>query len=230
MTQSRLHSIFVILAGASALVAGSGTALAGDIQLKMDQVRVVSIKTPFKSISVGNPLIADATVIDENHVFVVGKEFGTTNLVAVDDEGNQVAEEMITVTTQQGRMVTLQRGANWSTLTCNAERCDVRPTPAMNPRASKTSRSRSANARRRAWAPPRFRPPRTNSPASQQSKKGGRFAALFLILRIVFAAVSGRPREARWARRAELDQLASFCGVLEVAEKVVLNVATKGMV
>ena len=129
MTQSRLHSIFASLVGASALVLVSGAALAGDIHLGMDQVRVITIKTPFNAVSVGNPLIADATVIDENHVFLVGKEFGTTNLVAVDDEGNRVAEELITVTTQQGRMVTLQRGTNWSTLTCNAERCDVRPTP-----------------------------------------------------------------------------------------------------
>jgi len=128
MIKSRLH-LLASLAGASALVLLSGTAIAGEIQVRMDQVRVVTFKMAFKAVSVGNPLIADATVIDENHVFVVGKEFGTTNLVAVDDEGNQVAEEMITVTTQQGKMVTLQRGPNWSTLTCNAQRCDVRPTP-----------------------------------------------------------------------------------------------------
>ena len=129
MNKSPLPSIFATLMAASALVLVSGPSFAGDIMLRMDQVRVVAIKTPFKSISVGNPLIADATIIDEHHVFLTGKEFGTTNFIAVDDEGNQVAEEMITVTTQHGRMVTLQRGPNWSTLTCNAERCDIRPTP-----------------------------------------------------------------------------------------------------
>jgi len=133
MTQSRFRSSLSCVAGVSALVLVSGAAFAADIRLGMDQVRVVTLRTPFKAVSVGNPLIADATIIDENHVFVVGKEFGTTNLVAVDDEGNQVAEELITVTTQQGRMVTLQRGTNWSTLTCNAERCDVRPTPGDEP-------------------------------------------------------------------------------------------------
>ena len=126
MIKSRLFSTFA-LAGAS-LVLVSGSALA-DIRLSMDQVRVVALKTPFKAISVGNPLIADATVIDENHIFVVGKEFGTTNLVAVDDEGNQVAEELITVTTQMGTMVTTTRGNQQSTSTCNAGRCDTRPTP-----------------------------------------------------------------------------------------------------
>ena len=128
MTTSRLLPPLLI-AAASALVLASGTANAGDIHLGMDQVRVVTLKIPFKAVSVGNPLIADATVIDENHVFVTGKEMGTTNLVAVDDEGNQVADELITVTTQQGSMVSLTRGGTWYTLTCNTGRCDVRPTP-----------------------------------------------------------------------------------------------------
>jgi Flp pilus assembly secretin CpaC len=126
MIKSRLFSTFA-LAGAT-LVLASGSALA-DVQLSMDQVRVIALKTPFSSISVGNPLIADATVIDENHLFLVGKEFGTTNLVAVDDEGNLVAQEMITVTTQMGTMVTATRGNQQTTLTCNAGRCDSRPTP-----------------------------------------------------------------------------------------------------
>jgi Flp pilus assembly secretin CpaC len=132
MTQSRFLSLSCV-AGMSALVLMSGAAFAADISLAMDQVRVVTFRTPFKAVSVGNPLIADATVIDETHVFLVGKEFGTTNLVAVDDEGNQVAEEMITVSTQRGAMVTVTRGALAQTLTCNAGRCDVRPTPGDEP-------------------------------------------------------------------------------------------------
>ena len=131
VTKSRFLS--PLACGLSALVLMSSGALAGNINLSMDQVRIVTFKTPFKAISVGNPLIADATVIDETHIFLVGKEFGTTNLLAVDDEGNQVAEEVITVTTQQGRMVTLTRGPTQSTLTCNVERCDVRPTPGDEP-------------------------------------------------------------------------------------------------
>jgi hypothetical protein len=128
MTQSRLRSTLSFI-GVSALMVASGTAFAGDIHLAMDQVGVVALKIPFKAVSVGNQLISDATIIDENHVFVVGKEFGTTNLVAVDDEGNTVANELITISTQQGAMVTLTRGGTWYTLACNSGRCDVRPTP-----------------------------------------------------------------------------------------------------
>jgi hypothetical protein len=116
------------LAAMSALALLSGAAHA-EMRLGMDQVRVLTLKEPFKSVSVGNPLIADATIIDENHLFITGREFGTTNVVAVDAEGNQVGEELITVTTQAGTMVTLTRGPDQHTLTCNAGRCDVRPSP-----------------------------------------------------------------------------------------------------
>jgi hypothetical protein len=132
MIRSRLpSSILVALAGAAALL--SGPASGGELRLNMDQVRLITLKVPFKTVSIGNSLIADATMVDEHHVLLFAKEFGTTNLIAVDDEGNLVAQEQITVTTQVGHTVTLQRGPRWSTLTCNAERCDVRPTPGDEP-------------------------------------------------------------------------------------------------
>src|SRR5687767_7072277 len=101
MKRSRLlSSLLVSLAGAAALL--SGPASGGELRLNMDQVRLITLKVPFKTVSVGNSLIADATAVDENHVLVFGKEFGTTNLIAVDHEGNLVAQEQITVTTQSG--------------------------------------------------------------------------------------------------------------------------------
>ena len=132
MTRSRFHSrILATVAGVAVLMAGSASG--GELRLNMDQVKLIRTKIPFKTVSVGNSLIADATAIDENNVLVFAKEFGTTNVIIVDDEGNLVAEEQITVTTQHGHMVTLQRGPRWSTLTCNGERCDVRPSPGDEP-------------------------------------------------------------------------------------------------
>jgi hypothetical protein len=127
MVKTRLAAM-ISLSVASALLF-SGVPFAAEYKLGMDQVRVLTFKRPFKSVSVGNALVADATIIDETHLFITGREFGTTNIVAVDDEGNLVGDEMITVTTQQGDMVTLTRGSVWYTLTCNFGRCDVKPTP-----------------------------------------------------------------------------------------------------
>jgi putative type II/III system pilus formation protein len=131
MVKTRLAAITSV-AVASALLFG-GAAIAAEHRVGMDQVRVITFKRPFKSLSVGNALVADATVIDETHVFITGREFGTTNVVAVDDEGNLVGDEMITVTSAQGDTVTLTRGNAWYTLSCNFGRCDMKPTPGDDP-------------------------------------------------------------------------------------------------
>jgi hypothetical protein len=95
----------------------------------MDEVRILTFAKPVKTVYVGNPTIADVTVIDATHVFLLGKSFGTTNLLALDNAGHQVAEEHITVLGHQGSVVTLQRGPARTTLNCAAQRCEAMPTP-----------------------------------------------------------------------------------------------------
>jgi exosome complex RNA-binding protein Rrp42 (RNase PH superfamily) len=131
MVKTRLLTMSCVAVTSALLCAG--VAVAAEHRLSMDQVRVLTFKRPFKSVSVGNALVADATVIDETHVFITGREFGTTNIVAIDEEGNLVGDEIITVTTSQGNMVTLTRGNQWYTLSCNFGRCDVKPTPGDDP-------------------------------------------------------------------------------------------------
>ena len=74
-------------------------------------------------------MIADVTVIDPNHVFVLGRNFGTTNVVALDAKGRETVNTQVTVMERPGSTVTLQRGAAKSTLNCNPIRCESTPTP-----------------------------------------------------------------------------------------------------
>jgi len=132
MTRSQLRSrILASVTGAAALL--SGSAFGGELRLDMDQAYLITTKAPFKTVSVGNSLIADVTAVDDPHLLIFAKQFGTTNLIAIDGKGKPITEEQITVTTQRGQIVTLQRGARWSTLTCTTERCDIRPTPGDDP-------------------------------------------------------------------------------------------------
>jgi hypothetical protein len=96
--------------------------------MSTDEVRVLSFPSPVKTVFVGNPTIADVTVIDSTHVFVLGKSFGTTNLVALDEKGQEMTDE-ITVLNRQKRVVTVQRGAARTTLYCAGDRCEASPTP-----------------------------------------------------------------------------------------------------
>lgn len=116
---------FLVSAGyASAAPKGDGVSLA------LDEVRTLTFKNPIATVYVGNPSIADVTMIDARHAFVQGKSYGRTNIVALDKENTQVFGAAVFVTGGQGGgTVTLNRGAQRVTLTCGGGRCEPTPTP-----------------------------------------------------------------------------------------------------
>src|SRR5258706_759291 len=120
---------FGILAGLTGLLLATTAAHAAGIEVALDQVRILTFAGPVKTVFVGNPVIADITVIDPNHVFILGKNFGTTNVVALDAKGRETLNEQITVLERPGSTVTLQRGATKRTLNCTSARCESAPTP-----------------------------------------------------------------------------------------------------
>jgi hypothetical protein len=128
----RPRAIFVptfgIVAGLTGLFLATSAHAAG-IDVALDQVRILTFDGPVKTVFVGNPVIADITVIDPTHVFILGKNFGTTNVVALDAKGRETLNEQITVLERTGSAVTLQRGATKRTLNCTSERCESTPTP-----------------------------------------------------------------------------------------------------
>ena len=84
---------------------------------------------PVATVYVGNPAIADINMIDSRHAFVLGKGYGSTNLVALDPDGKQVSNTHINVLARQDASVTLQRGANRVTYSCTANHCEATPQP-----------------------------------------------------------------------------------------------------
>lgn len=110
---------------ALSVAAGAGTALS----VPLDEVRVVSFAKPVSTLYVGNPVIADVTIIDNRHAFVQGKAFGATNIVALDATGRPVANQQIVVAGKNSSVVTLQRGTQQTTYACAASRCQSTPQP-----------------------------------------------------------------------------------------------------
>ena len=73
-----------------------------------------------KTVFVGNPVIADVTVIDAKHIFLLGKNYGTTNLVALGRFGQADGERSDhRKLGRPGSVVTVQRGAAQTTLSCD---------------------------------------------------------------------------------------------------------------
>jgi len=113
---------------AAALFA-SAPAQAASVNLAMDEVHTLTFKKPVATVYVGNPAIADITMIDARHAFVQGKSFGRTNMVALNADGAQVFNTAIMVTGSGAGIVTLNRGAQRVTYSCAGTRCEPTATP-----------------------------------------------------------------------------------------------------
>ena len=74
----------------------SATFAAQELIIKTDQTQLISISGTPGAVVIGNPSIADATVHGDK-IFVHGRAFGSTNLIILDENGNQLSSLEITV-------------------------------------------------------------------------------------------------------------------------------------
>ena len=123
-----------ILLASALFIAGSAGACGaeitrGAISVPLDEVRMVAFPRPISTLYVGNPVIADITMIDKRHAFVLGKAFGNTNIIALDGTGHQISNRQIVVFGSAGSTVTLQKGASRVTYACAGSRCETAPVP-----------------------------------------------------------------------------------------------------
>jgi len=118
----------ILLAAACAAAVG-GEACASGVAVPMDNVTLVSFKQPVTTIYMGNPSIADVTLVDSRHVFVLGKRFGTTNLIALSADKSVIANESVTVSSRGSGAVTIFRGADTYNYSCTKQHCETRPVP-----------------------------------------------------------------------------------------------------
>jgi Flp pilus assembly secretin CpaC len=90
-----LKRSFTAIALSAALWAG--TAWAGtEVILRTDEAKIISVSGEPGTVVVGNPAIADVTV-RRDQLFVMGRSYGTTNMIVLDRAGNQLASLDVTV-------------------------------------------------------------------------------------------------------------------------------------
>lgn len=120
---------FKFLSALLLLTAAPTAVLASGVSVPMDEVRVVAFENPVATVYIGNAAIADVNMIDATHVFLLGKSYGQTNLIALDGAGKQVANRQVNVYARSGNTVTVNRGAAQMTYACNGARCEFTPKP-----------------------------------------------------------------------------------------------------
>jgi Flp pilus assembly secretin CpaC len=110
------------LAGAAVLCApATGTAQSASLNVEIDQAQRVQLRGPAGSVIVGNPAIADVTVVDSNTLYITGKGYGVTEIVAVDTIGRTVFQSQVIVTAGSGSgRVRVWRGGQATEMACAA--------------------------------------------------------------------------------------------------------------
>lgn len=108
----------VFLAGFAALEARADELLT----VTVDQARIVKVPAGTRTLVIGNPMIADVTLLKTGDTMVVtGKGFGETNFIALDGAGKPLAQSQIRVVSG-GNGLIVQRGMDRQSYTC-APRC-----------------------------------------------------------------------------------------------------------
>ena len=101
-------------------LSGSFSAQAADINVILDQARLVKLPDRVATIVVGNPGIADASVQAGGWVVVTGKGHGITNLMAMDRTGAILLEKIIEVQGPADTVV-VYRGVDRDTYSCTPD-------------------------------------------------------------------------------------------------------------
>src|SRR5262245_54869503 len=104
-----LSAAALVAAGLFGMAGPVAAADEGGILIQMNEAKIVKLARPADTIVIGNPQIADAAVQDASTVVLTAKGFGVTNLVILDDQGNPIVDQPVTVVRQTASSVRVYR-------------------------------------------------------------------------------------------------------------------------
>ncbi len=90
---------------------------ASDVVIQTDQAKIISVSGRPGTVVVGNPSIADVTV-QGDRIVLMGRNYGVTNLIILDRDGNQLAALDVTVQITDKNAVQVFKAGGRMTLAC----------------------------------------------------------------------------------------------------------------
>ena len=129
----RLFSVRLLAFCSLVLAFGPGTAGAADIEVILDQARLIKLPDRVSTLVVGNPVVADAAVQAGGWMIITGKGYGLTNIIALDRAGAVLMEKTVEVQGPRD-VVVVHRGIERATYSCTPE-CEPRLTLGDSPAA-----------------------------------------------------------------------------------------------
>ncbi|HVT54708.1 MAG TPA: pilus assembly protein N-terminal domain-containing protein [Xanthobacteraceae bacterium] len=100
------------------------SASAEAINVMVDRATILRLPEKVATIVIGNPSIADGSLQAGGLLVVTGKGYGNTNLLALDRQGDTLAEYIVTVSApKDNSKLTVYRGVERETWSC-APKCE----------------------------------------------------------------------------------------------------------
>lgn len=84
----------------------------------------ITLSAPVRDIVVGDPAVADVSLVNERTLVVMGKKAGATTVMAFDARGRALADRDVVVSDIPTQAVIVQRGASAATYACG-DRCSL---------------------------------------------------------------------------------------------------------
>jgi hypothetical protein len=121
---SRRHACQFVAPLALLATIAAGPAFADALTVPIDHSVRVTVAGPAASVLVGNPAVADVTVVDSHTVFVLGRGYGQTDVVILNRDGQTIYSGEVTVAAVGGGRVSVYRGPARTDMAC-APGCEV---------------------------------------------------------------------------------------------------------
>ncbi len=106
------------------LASFAASAAAEPLTVAIDHSSRLNVQGAAASVVVGNPQVADVTVVDSHTLFVSGRGYGETDVVVLDGAGRTIYAGEIMVGTPGGGRVSIYRGNERTDMAC-APGCEV---------------------------------------------------------------------------------------------------------
>lgn len=117
------------LALAAVLALTGAAAHAERLAIPAGEATRIILSGPVRDVVVGDPLVADVSVVNERTLVIMGKRPGVTTVLAFDDAGRPLADRQVLVSENGGGAITIYRGnANVGNYACGAQCTRIVPT------------------------------------------------------------------------------------------------------
>ncbi|ESQ90721.1 hypothetical protein ABAC460_07785 [Asticcacaulis sp. AC460] len=119
MTKMTTFAIQTVM-GLAAFGLMAAPAFAGQpVTVEKNHTMRVTLVAPAGTVVVGNPDIADVTVVDSRTLYIVGKGFGSSAVNVTGRDGRSLFDGEVTVTAPQRGAITVYKGLKPSLMVCS---------------------------------------------------------------------------------------------------------------